>query len=102
MAFNPRPKPAKVIPQNKVRELRAQSEVDKDKHPLKPIPHNIKKPGKKLKYYIEIWKLGETNKVSTVFKTANLKHIISLIVNAGHHIVYLMRMKDKKVIWNKR
>lgn len=104
MGFNPRPKPCEVIPSNKVRELQAQAEVDANKRPLKPIPHNIRKPGKKLEYYIELWKLGNAtnDKHATMFKTANIKHVLSLILKAGHTIVYLMRVKDKKVIWDKR
>ena len=71
---------------------------------LKQPPKKTKWLGQKVKYYIEMWKIGtpEDDKIVTEFHTANLKNVIRLILNAHHCILFLRRSHDGHVIWDKR
>lgn len=104
MAFNPRPQPAEVMTQGQKLIMEAHRKVDQENIPLKSLPAFTKEVTEKIGYYIEIWKLGckESDVIADVFNTNNIKHVLSLIVNAGHSVVYLQRLTDNKVIWNKR
>ena len=103
LAFNPRLEQSRIS-YAAIPEARAREEVDKQNVQLKPLPHIQSKPQTKVEYYIEIWKKGcdPNDKIATILTTANIKYVISLILEAGHHVVYLMRLSDKKVIWNKQ
>jgi hypothetical protein len=46
--------------------------------------------------------LDNNDIIATQFTTANLKHVLRLILKAGCSILYLRRLYDNHVIWDKR
>jgi hypothetical protein len=82
----------------------ARAEVDQEGKKLKPLPLPMKSLGKKLEYYIEMWKVGKPTDdiIATIFSTANITHVMKLIYRANHTVLFLQRSHDAKVIWNQR
>lgn len=105
MAFNPRPEPGKIISNAEWRRRTAIQEVKDEGYKLKPLPSSLKPIGKKVEYYIELWKVGcqAGDKIASQFKSANVKHVLTLILATKQYtITYLERMSDGYVIWDKR
>jgi len=76
----------------------------KKKVNLRPSPKKKQWLGQRFKYYIEMWKMGtpQDDMIATEFHTANLKHVIQLILKTNHSILFLKRSHDGHVIWDKR
>lgn len=104
MAYNPRPVKAEVISHGKWVLLQAQAEAKKEQVKLKPIHLPSAPMSNKLEYYIELWKMGTPSDkiISSMLNTANLKHIIGLVLKANYSILYIRRTHDSKVIWDQR
>lgn len=104
MAYNPRPQEGKIISHAVWKMLKAREEVDDENIKLKPIPSDIKPLTSKVQYSIIMRKFGSKSDeiLQSVFKTANLKNIIRLILKADHSILFLERSHDGKVIWDKQ
>lgn len=68
-----------------------------------PIPELMKNDLER--YYVEWWTIGDpvTAIESGEFSTRNLRHIVSKIIADGKRsIVHLRRLRDNKVIWNRK
>lgn len=106
MAYNPKKStPGIVISHAKWRMEQARAEVAEEEIHLRPHPLPNKPLGKKLEYYIEVWKIGtDASKIfASMFNTANLKHVLKLILRTNNYaVVYLRRSHDQKIIWDKR
>ena len=94
-------KPGEIVSAVQRAALKAQDEISNVKV-LKPIPHKLRPLGKKVEYYIELWKIGAEDKIANVVKTANIKNLMRLILSTKKYsVTYISRTSDGKVLWDK-
>lgn len=96
MAFNPAMTVVKEAP----------NAEDKALMPVSPaMVAAFRRMANKREYYMEYWKLGDPPEaiMTGQFSTANIKHVVKKVVGSGKYsIVFLMRLADQKVLWNRR
>jgi len=102
MAFNPRSNQGEIISHRDWKRQQYIEEAKRENIKLKAIPKILKPLDKVSKYYMELIKLGTKGIVSKTFHTANLKHVLRIIVHYNHDIIFLKEASTEKVIWDKR
>jgi hypothetical protein len=63
------------------------------------------KPSPLIRYYVEWWEIGDPESAINVgeFSCRNIKHVVKLVIADGKRsIVFISRVKDGKVIWDRR
>jgi len=80
-------------------------EAESEAKALVPITTNRVRPLEKREYYMEWWKLGSQENDIRVgyFHSGKVKAFVKMFMNfKSYNIIYLERVHDKKVLWNRR